>query len=37
MGANIKIINKKIYKGECVGDILVKSSKNLKVLIVNKI
>ena len=30
MGANIKIINKKIYKGERVGDILVKSSKNLK-------
>ncbi len=30
MGANIKIINKKIYKGEYVGDIIVKSSKNLK-------
>ncbi len=30
MGGNIKIINKKIYKGESVGDILVKSSKNLK-------
>ena len=30
MRANIKIINKKIYKGESVGDILVKSSKNLK-------
>ena len=30
MGANIRIINKKIYKGESVGDILVKSSNNLK-------
>ena len=30
MGANIRIINKKIYKGEHVGDILVKSSNNLK-------
>ncbi len=30
MGANIKIINKKNYKGEIVGDIFVKSKKKLK-------
>ncbi len=30
MGAYIKITNKKIYKGEKIGDIIVKSSKNLK-------
>ena len=30
MGAKINIKNKKKYKGETVGDILVKSSKNLK-------
>ena len=30
MGAKIKIINKKIYKGELVADILVKSAKKLK-------
>ena len=30
MRANIRIVNKKIYKGESVGDILVKSSNNLK-------
>ena len=30
MNANIKIKNKKIYKGELIGDILVKSTKKLK-------
>ena len=30
MNANIKILNKKKYKGELIGDIFVKSSKNLK-------
>ncbi len=30
MNANIKLINKKKYKGESVADILVKSKKNLK-------
>ena len=30
MGASINVINKKIYKGEKIGDILVKSSQNLK-------
>ena len=30
MNANIKIKNKKIYKGELTGDILVKSTKKLK-------
>ena len=30
MGAGIKIINKKKYKGEIIGDIFVKSKKNLK-------
>ena len=30
MGAGIKIKNKKNYKGEIVGDIIVKSKKNLK-------
>ena len=30
MGASIKILNKKKYKGEHVGDILVKYTKNLK-------
>jgi len=30
MGASIKLINKKIYKGEKVSDIIVKSAKNLK-------
>ncbi len=32
MGANIQIINKKFYKGEVIGDIFVKSSKNLKAI-----
>ena len=30
MGASINILNRKIYKGEIVADIFVKSSKNLK-------
>ena len=30
MNAGIKIKNKKIYKGEEIGDIIVKSRKNLK-------
>ena len=30
MGAGIKIINKRKYKGEIIGDIFVKSKKNLK-------
>ncbi len=30
MGAKIKILNKKNYKGEIIGDIFVKSNKNLK-------
>ena len=30
MGANIKIINKRSYKGEILGDIFVKSKKKLK-------
>ena len=30
MGAFIKILNKRKYKGEIIGDIFVKSSKNLK-------
>ena len=32
MGASIKIMNRKIYKGEKIGDILVKSSSNLKAI-----
>ena len=32
MGAKIKIINKKVYKGEKIGDISVKSSSNLKAI-----
>ena len=32
MGASIKIMNKKSYKGENIGDILVKSSSNLKAI-----
>tara|TARA_B100001059_G_C17447232_1_gene385613 strand:- start:132 stop:617 length:486 start_codon:yes stop_codon:yes gene_type:complete len=32
MNASIKIINKKNYKGELIGDIIVKSSKNLKAI-----
>ena len=32
MGASIKTFNKKNYKGELVGDIFVKSSKNLKAI-----
>ena len=32
MGALIFIKNKKKYKGEIIGDILVKSSKNLKAI-----
>ena len=32
MGASIKIMNKKTYKGENIGDILVKSSSNLKAI-----
>jgi 3-phosphoshikimate 1-carboxyvinyltransferase len=32
MGASIKIINKKNYKGEKIGDIYVKSSSNLKAI-----
>ena len=32
MGAKIKIINKKTYKGEQIGDIFVKSSNNLKAI-----
>ena len=32
MGASIKIINKKNYKGEKTADIFVKSSKNLKAI-----
>lgn len=30
MGASIKLLNKRIYKGEKIADIFVKSSKNLK-------
>ena len=30
MGASINILNRKIYKGEIIADIFVKSSKNLK-------
>ena len=36
MGANIKIVNKKIYKGEAIGDIFVKSSSKLKPIICPK-
>ena len=32
MGASIKIMNRKTYKGEKIGDILVKSSSNLKAI-----
>ena len=32
MGAQIKIINKKEYKGEKIGDIIVKSSSELKAI-----
>jgi len=32
MGASIKMINKKNYKGEKIADIMVKSSKNLKAI-----
>ena len=32
MGAKIKFLNKKKYKGEIVGDIFVKSTKNLKAV-----
>ncbi len=32
MNANIKIKNKKIYKGEPIGDLFVKSSNNLKAI-----
>ena len=32
MNASIKIINKKNYKGELIGDIIVESSKNLKAI-----
>ena len=32
MGAKIKILNKKLYKGEPVADIFVKSTKNLKAI-----
>ena len=32
MGAKIKFLNKKKYKGEIVGDIFVKSTKNLKAI-----
>ena len=35
MGAQIKFLNKKKYKGEIVGDILVKSAKNLKAVNLN--
>jgi 3-phosphoshikimate 1-carboxyvinyltransferase len=32
MGASIKIMNKRNYKGEKIGDILIKSSSNLKAI-----
>tara|TARA_Y100001935_G_scaffold149205_1_gene123186 strand:- start:3880 stop:5214 length:1335 start_codon:yes stop_codon:yes gene_type:complete len=32
MGAKIKFLNKKNYKGEMIGDIFVKSTKNLKAI-----
>ena len=32
MNASIKIINKKNYKGELIGDIIVESAKNLKAI-----
>ena len=35
MGAYIKLKNKKIYKGERIADIFVKSSKKLNQLIVH--
>ena len=35
MNANIKIKNNKLINNEPVGDIYVKSSKSLKLLIVN--
>ena len=35
MGAKIKFLNKKNYKGEIVGDIFVKSSKNLRAVNLN--
>ena len=37
MNAKIKIINKRNYKGENIGDIKVKSTKILNLLIVQKI
>ena len=35
MGAKIKFLNKKNYKGEIIGDIFVKSAKNLKAVNLN--
>ena len=35
MGSNIKLINKKIYKGEDIGDIFIKSKRNLKAINLN--
>ncbi len=35
MGANIKFLNKKKYNGELIGDIFVKSKKNLKAINLN--
>tara|TARA_B100000963_G_C22238637_1_gene499017 strand:- start:120 stop:620 length:501 start_codon:yes stop_codon:yes gene_type:complete len=35
MGAKIKFLNKRNYKGEMIGDIFVKSTKNLKAINLN--
>ena len=37
MGAKIKLINNKIYKGEKISDIIVKSNRNLRAIDLNPI
>ena len=37
MGAKIKLINNKIYKGEKISDIIVKSNRNLRAINLNPI
>ena len=32
MGASIKLVNIRMYKNEKIGDIIIKSSKNLKAI-----
>ena len=36
MGVNIQFKNKKNYKGELIADILIKSTKKLKAIIVHQ-